>query len=779
MPVSSRLPSFVLNSRQEMSWLKYICKLCGKEFESNTKTAVCTECRTAVCVVCGKEFELKWPYTAKTCSSKCSGIYRKESGIAKESRAKAEETFKERYDSKGELRSNLKSKICAYCGKEFIPNSSRQKYCKGPHYGKCPICGKQVEIKDMYIGPTACSKECRQEEIRRTSLERYGADNIFKSDIGKQKIKNTMQERYGVDHYSKTAEYQHKYRFTMQERYGVNYPMQSKELLQKAKLTNQLVRGVDWPTQSEDIKNKIKTTVEANGGFTFQREDKINQIRKINLERYGTIYPTQNIDIQNKIKQTMIDKYGDVSPLSRNSILKSKIEETNLNKYGSKSPMGSKDIRNKSINTWQQKYGVDNPFKSEKIKSKIKETLMLNYGVDNPMKSDEIKKKAELTNIEKYGSSFYGSSKDRLLKTMQDPSKLSEFILFRNNPELWIKDHYNTKISLHVLSQDLGVDIATISKHVLNSGCEYLIEYRKSTMEVDLMEFIKSIVSGIQIRHNDRSVIYPQEIDIYLPEYNIGIECNPTYTHNSSKSSYNSNLILPWTYHKDKSIAAMKNGIFLFHIFGYQWTNRPEVIKSMLKHLLGKDDNVYFARNTIVKEVSDADSKRFLDANHLQGYTTSKVRLGIYQNDELISLMTFSKQRGGLGFMNDDAWELTRFCTKLNSRCVGGASKLFKQFIKKINPIKVISFSSIDSTKGNVYQQLGFRPISNVNPGYVWVNLKTDYWYTRVACQKSNLRKLFHDDSIDIDNLTEAQIMESRGFVKVYNSGLIKWQYVT
>lgn len=234
MPVSSRLPSFVLNSRQEMSWLKYICKLCGKEFESNTKTAVCTECRTAVCVVCGKEFELKWPYTAKTCSSKCSGIYRKESGIAKASRAKAEETFKERYDSKGELRSDFKSKICAYCGKEFIPNSSRQKYCKGPHYGKCPICGNQIEIKDMYIGPTACSEECRQEAIRRTSLERYGVDNIFKSDIGKQKIKNTMLEKYGVDHYSKTAEYQNKYQSTMQKRYGVNYPMQSKEIHDKS-----------------------------------------------------------------------------------------------------------------------------------------------------------------------------------------------------------------------------------------------------------------------------------------------------------------------------------------------------------------------------------------------------------------------------------------------------------------------------------------------------------------------------------------------------------------
>lgn len=120
--------------------------------------------------------------------------------------------------------------------------------------------------------------------------------------------------------------------------------------------------------------------------------------------------------------------------------------------------------------------------------------------------------------------------------------------------------------------------------------------------------------------------------------------------------------------------------------------------------------------------------------------------------------------------------ELTRFCTRLNTTCVGGASKLFKYFIENYHPSKVISFSDRSNTSGNVYNILGFEFDSYVDPGYVWVNLRTDVAYNRVMCQKRNLPKLFNED-IDIESKTESQIMEDHGFAKVYNSGLIKWIY--
>ena len=83
-----------------------------------------------------------------------------------------------------------------------------------------------------------------------------------------------------------------------------------------------------------------------------------------------------------------------------------------------------------------------------------------------------------------------------------------------------------------------------------------------------------------------------------------------------------------------------------------------------------------------IKEISSKDCSSFLDQNHIQGKLGAKVRLGLYYNDELVSLMTFGALRKNLGQKSEDgSYELLRFCNKLNTNVVGGASKLFKHFI--------------------------------------------------------------------------------------------------
>ena len=65
--------------------------------------------------------------------------------------------------------SKLKPKICAFCGKEFIPRSNNQRYCKGPHYRICPICGKEYledNVENLKRPPVACSYECRVKRTR-------------------------------------------------------------------------------------------------------------------------------------------------------------------------------------------------------------------------------------------------------------------------------------------------------------------------------------------------------------------------------------------------------------------------------------------------------------------------------------------------------------------------------------------------------------------------------------------------------------------------------------
>jgi hypothetical protein len=123
-----------------------------------------------------------------------------------------------------------------------------------------------------------------------------------------------------------------------------------------------------------------------------------------------------------------------------------------------------------------------------------------------------------------------------------------------------------------------------------------------------------------------------------------------------------------------------------------------------------------------------------------------------------------------------DCWELVRFCNKLDTSVVGGASKLFKHFLRCINPKQIRSFSDRAHTKGSLYATLGFEQIRTNDESYVWVNIDTNKAYNRVVAQKHNLKRFLGDDTIDLTK-TEREIMESYGFVRVYDSGTITWEW--
>ena len=65
------------------------------------------------------------------------------------------------------------------------------------------------------------------------------------------------------------------------------------------------------------------------------------------------------------------------------------------------------------------------------------------------------------------------------------------------------------------------------------------------------------------------------------------------------------------------------------------------------------------------------------------------MRLGLYFNDELLSLMTFGKSR----FSKNTEWELLRFCNKLGYHIPGAAGKLLKYFEKNWHPMSLISYA--------------------------------------------------------------------------------------
>jgi hypothetical protein len=245
------------------------------------------------------------------------------------------------------------------------------------------------------------------------------------------------------------------------------------------------------------------------------------------------------------------------------------------------------------------------------------------------------------------------------------------------------------------------------------------------------------------------------ELDIYIPEKKLAIEFDGLYWHND-------NIVKP-NYHLNKTELCEKQGIKLIHIFENEWLTKQDIVKSRLKNLLGIYDKTIFARKCQIKEVNNKVSKEFQDKNHIQGSVNSKINLGLYFKNELISLMTFGKCR----FDKKHEWELLRFCSKLGYHVPGGASKLLKYFEKNYNPKSLVSYADRKWSCGKVYEKLGFKFIHNSNPNY-WYYKKIILLESRVKYQKHKLKNLL--ENFD-ENKTEVENMKANGYNRIFDCG--------
>ena len=239
--------------------MNYTCIRCGKPFEAKHKTAVCKNCHTAVCVVCGKEFELKSPWTQLTCSTKCKGIYRKQSGISKQASLKAKKTMLERYGVEHALQSN-----------EFLERS------------------------------------------KATLKSNYGVDNPMKSDEIKMRVQETCLDKYSVDNPSKSSKIVAQIRKSFQYKYGVDNAMKVDEFRQAQRKSTKQSIGYDYALKSEEVRDKVKATNLARYGYEYVSQVPCikDKIRKTNSDKYGVEYISQSSEIQDKIQSTCMKKYG-------------------------------------------------------------------------------------------------------------------------------------------------------------------------------------------------------------------------------------------------------------------------------------------------------------------------------------------------------------------------------------------------------------------------------------------------------------------------------------
>ena len=662
-----------------------------------------------------------------------------------------------------EVKCVMETKICEKCGQTFVPRRKDQRCCNRLITSYCAVCGKEFQSKCSFNNPaqTCGDPKCvKQLSNMRRSQTSSQSERICKL-CGKPFHPKNSNQAYCTNQHFASCKYCGNL-FLVED--PANIPKTCSEEC-RYKLAKQ-------NTDIEAALHKMQETMMSKYGVdnAMKLSSTQDKITATNMCKYGTEYYTQTAQYKDQLKKTSRMKYGVDHPL-KSSVVADKRKQTVQEQYGVDNVAQSSKVKQHIKDSVQQKYGVDNVSQSSVIQDKMHMHNLEKYGVAHPMMLPEFQAKAAATNEIRYGRKSY---------TQQHITNIENWYKFVDNPKEYISTIYSDKPTSRQIAEDLGVDVSTIDLYLNKHGVYGCIRRAKSLMEEEITNQIHAWLSSCEIISNSRSVIDGLELDIYLPEYQLAIECNPTCTHNSSTSD-------PWggppkshSYHKRKSDLCEEKGIFLYHVFGYDWTTHKDVILSMLSNLLHVNQNKIYARKCTIKEVSSADAICFLNQNHRQGAANSKIRLGLYYNEELVSLMTFSRMRNSIGTGHEDlseCWELVRFCSKLNTTVVGGADKLFQYFIKLMNPQQVRSFSDRAHTRGTLYEKLGFHEVRRSTAGYVWVNVASDVAYNRVNAQKKNIRKFLHDESIDIDSKSEKEIMESHGYVRVYDSGTITWEW--
>jgi hypothetical protein len=283
-----------------------------------------------------------------------------------------------------------------------------------------------------------------------------------------------------------------------------------------------------------------------------------------------------------------------------------------------------------------------------------------------------------------------------------------------------------------------------------------------SSFENEIVEFIKQNSPNSEIIRNSKKIIYPLELDIYLPQEKLAIEFNGDYWH-----SFNTHeSIEQKMYHQHKFLQCKDKNINLIQIFEHEFFNKKDLILKKILNLLGKDNKIFAARKCIVYEIDKNIANIFLENNHIQGGTNqSSYHCGLFSNNELVAVMAFGKPR----FNKKYEWEILRFATSCS--VIGGASKLFKFFISNKSPKNVVTYSDNRFGTGNIYKKLGFSFSQITTPNYWYI--KDGKILSRYKCQKHKLQKLFSD--VDM-TMSEEEIMFSAGYRRIWDAGTSKYE---
>jgi hypothetical protein len=440
---------------------------------------------------------------------------------------------------------------------------------------------------------------------------------------------------------------------------------------------------IDW---NSAVQKRKQTCLNKYGSEAFFDYDSmVVQARETKKKLYGS----ENFVNVSKAKATKLKRYG--SENYRNS---DQIKKTCLEKYGSENPFASKEIANTITEKLQSKYG-GRGFSSSTILSKIEKTNEEKYNARNPMQSSLVSlKSSNKKNLNYYGEDLFNT-------------------LTYDIENLYESYYNNNSLSINKFAQSLGIDRNTLARKFKRNGFSILDRSYScsiSSGEKIICNMLREIDPNIRVVRNTRSVISPKEIDVWLPDYNLGIEYHGSYWHTEDRVG---------DQHREKAIAAEKAGIRLIQLFDWELIEKYEKIVFLLKEILGHYSKKVKAEDCQIIQITSDSAKEFLDENSIESCKPASINYALIDaKNNIIQIAGFSQDTS-----DSYEWEVIAICSRLNVCVLGGAQKLWKKFADDFKPRSVIAYSNARFSDGSFFEEIGMNRVFHSESSYVFKDL--------------------------------------------------------
>jgi len=322
-----------------------------------------------------------------------------------------------------------------------------------------------------------------------------------------------------------------------------------------------------------------------------------------------------------------------------------------------------------------------------------------------------------------------------------------------NNKYDYSKVKYSTTKSKIIIICPIHGEFTQLPlNHLYNkNGCPYCL-YQESSGQKEISDWIESF--NITVIRNDRKVIKPNELDIFIPSKNLAIEYNGIYFH-----SYNSQVSNKQkNYHKNKFLLCVNRGIELIQITEYEWNNKKDIIKSIILNKLKPAPNIIHSNKCHIKSITTKEFNEFCVINSVQEPPYSEIKLGLCYNSMLVQILGVNRHQKHL-------FECSLTCTLINHEIIGGIEKLFSKFVNEFNTSTILA--SVDAKfPTTIYEKLGFKLCNHANPDYCYVKGKK--CYNKNLFQNNTLRN-------KLKTFDKSENMFRNGYRVLYDAGQLNY----